>query len=234
MIIHKDFFTSSPLFHLFYPHNCIGCGSDVISNESFLCLECINDLPYTDFAMHQNNPVEKKFWGRIALASAMSEFFFSKGSMVQNMIHEFKYSGNKKAGHYFGNLMGKSLLFSNRFNIDVIVPLPLFERKEKMRGFNQAEILCNGIAEILKKPVIRNNVIRKVFTDTQTKKHRIERWKNVEGIFFVTDPNELEGRHILLVDDVITTGATIDACATEILKIKGVTLSVASLAIAGN
>jgi ComF family protein len=164
----------------------------------------------------------------------MSEFYFSKGSMVQNMIHEFKYRGNKKAGHYFGNLIGKSLLFSNRFNIDVIVPLPLFERKEKMRGFNQAEILCNGIAEILKKPVIRNNVIRKVFTDTQTKKHRVERWKNVEGIFSVTDPGELESRHILLVDDVITTGATIDACGTEILKIKDVTLSVASLAIAGN
>lgn len=184
--------------------------------------------------MHQNNPVEKKFWGRIALASAMSEFYFSKGSMVQNMIHEFKYRGNKKAGHFFGNLVGKSLLNSNRFNIDVIVPLPLFERKEKMRGFNQAEILCNGIAEILKKPVIKNNVVRKVFTDTQTKKHRIERWKNVEDIFYVNNPEELESRHILLVDDVITTGATIDACGTEILKIKDVTLSVASLAIAGS
>ena len=225
--------TTSPLFHLLYPHNCIGCGSDVISNENFLCLECLNDLPYTHFAMHKNNPVEKKFWGRIALASAMSEFYFSKGSMVQNMIHEFKYRGNKKAGHFFGNIMGKSLLNSNRFNIDVIVPLPLFERKEKIRGFNQAEILCNGIAEILNKPVATNNVIRKVFTDTQTKKHRIERWKNVEGIFYVNSPKELEGRHILLVDDVITTGATIDACGTEILKIKDITLSVASLAVAG-
>ena len=226
-------FTSSPLFHLFYPHNCIGCGSDVIQNENFLCLDCINDLPYTNFAMHANNPVEKKFWGRIALASAMSEFYFSKGSMVQNMIHEFKYRGNKKAGNYFGNLMGKSLLNSNRFsNIDVIIPLPLFERKEKLRGFNQAEILCNGIAEIINKPVIKKNVIRKVFTETQTKKHRIERWKNVEGIFYITDPQSLEGKNILLVDDVITTGATIDGCGTEILKIKNVTLSVASLAIA--
>ncbi len=176
--------------------------------------------------------MEKKFWGRIALASAMSELYFSKGSMVQNMIHEFKYRGNKKAGHFFGNLMGKSLLNSNRFSIDVIIPLPLFERKEKLRGFNQAEILCNGIGEILNKPVVKNNVIRKVFTETQTKKHRIERWKNVEGIFYVSNPKELEGRHILLVDDVITTGATIDACATEILKIKNITLSVASLAIA--
>ena len=225
--------TSSPLFHLFYPHNCIGCGSDVIQNENFLCLDCINDLPHTNFALHKNNPVEKKFWGRIALASAMSEFYFSKGTIVQNMIHEFKYRGNKKAGNYFGNLMGKSLLKSNRFsNIDVIIPLPLFERKEKMRGFNQAEILCNGIAEVINKPVIKKNVIRKVFTETQTKKHRVDRWKNVEGIFHVTDPQSLEGKNILLVDDVITTGATIDACGTEILKIKNVTLSVASLAFA--
>lgn len=233
--MNKLFFTSSPLFHLFYPHNCIGCGSDVIQNDNFLCLECINDLPHTNFAMHQNNPVEKKFWGRIPLSSAMSEFYFSKGSMVQNMIHEFKYHGNKKAGYYFGKLMGKSLLNSNRFaNIEAIIPLPLFERKEKMRGFNQAEVLCDGIAEIINKPVIKKNVIRKVFTETQTKKHRAERWKNVEGIFYVIDPPSLEGKHILLIDDVITTGATIDACGTEILKIKNVTLSVASLAIATN
>ena len=226
--------TSSPLFHLFYPHNCIGCGSDVISEENFLCLKCINDLPHTNFAMHKNNAVEKKFWGRIAVASAMSEFYFSKGSIVQNMIHEFKYRGNKKAGKYFGNIMGKSLLNSTRFNIDIIIPLPLFERKEKMRGFNQAEILCNGISEIINKPVISKNLIRKVGTETQTKKHRIERWKNVDGIFYVQEPKQLEGKSILLVDDVITTGATIDACGTEILKIKDVKLSVASLAIAGS
>lgn len=226
------FLTSSPLFHLFYPHNCIGCGSDVINDENFLCLQCINELPHTNFAQHKNNIVEKKFWGRIALLSAMSEFYFSKGSIVQNMIHEFKYRGNKKAGHYFGKLMGKSLLESNRFNVDIIVPLPLFERKEKMRGFNQAEILCNGISEIINKPVIKKNVLRKVFTETQTKKHRLERWKNVEGIFFVKNPEVLEGKHILLVDDVITTGATIDACGSEILKIKDATLSVASFAIA--
>ncbi len=225
---------SSPVFHLLYPHTCIGCGSDVLNEENFLCLQCINELPYTNFAMQTNNPVEKLFWGRIALASATSEFHFSKGSVVQNMIHEFKYRGNQKAGHYFGRLMGKSLLESDRFNVDIIVPLPLFERKEKMRGFNQAEILCNGIAEIINKPVAAKNVIRKVFTETQTKKHRVERWKNVENIFYVKEPAKLKGKHILLVDDVITTGATIDACGTELLKIKNLTLSVASLAIAGS
>jgi ComF family protein len=204
----------------------------LIDKESFLCLDCFDDLPHTSFEQHANNPLEKKFWGRVALVSAMGLVYFSKESIVQNIIHEIKYKGNKKAGYYFGNLMGKSLLNSNRFHIDVIIPLPLFEKKEKMRGYNQSEILCHGIAEILNKPVNRNNVIRKVFTETQTKKHRVERWKNVENIFLVTNPTELEGKRILLVDDVITTGATIDACATEILKIKNVKLSVASLAVA--
>ena len=184
--------------------------------------------------MHANNPLEKKFWGRLSLTSATSELYFSKNSIVQNMIHEFKYRGNKKAGHYFGNLIGRNLLNSNRFNVDVIVPLPLFIRKEKMRGFNQAEILCNGIAEILNKPVIEKNVTRKIFTESQTKKHRTERWKNVEGIFYINDPKNLEGKHILLVDDVITTGATLEACGSEILKIAGTTLSVAALAMATN
>jgi ComF family protein len=228
----KAFFSSSSLFHFFYPHNCIGCGSDVIDKENFLCLECFDNLPQTNFAVHANNPLEKKFWGRIALVSAMSLFYFSKESIVQNMVHELKYKGNKKAGQYFGNLMGKSLLNSNRFHIDLIIPLPLFEKKEKMRGYNQSEVLCNGISEIMNKPVLKNNVIRKVFTETQTRKHRLERWKNVENIFEVTNPRELAGKHILLVDDIITTGATLDACGTEILKIKNVKLSVASFAMA--
>jgi ComF family protein len=206
----------------------------VIANENFLCLRCIHDLPVTNFAMHANNPLEKKFWGRLSLASAMSELYFSKDSIVQNMIHEFKYRGNKKAGHYFGKMIGRSLLNSIRFDIDLIVPLPLFIRKEKMRGFNQAEILCNGIAEVINKPVVTRNVTRKIFTESQTKKHRIERWQNVEGIFYINYPKALEGKHILLVDDVVTTGATLEACGADILKVTGTTLSVATLAMAAS
>ena len=228
----KSIITSSPLFHLFYPHNCVGCGSDVIGKENFLCLECINDLPYTNFALHANNPVEKIFWGRIPVTSAMSEFYFSKGSVIQNLTHEFKYKGNRKVGHYLGQLIGKSLLNSNRFNIDAIIPLPLFEKKEKRRGYNQAAILCDGIEAIMNVPQIRKNVIRIVPTETQTKKHRTERWKNVEGSFSVTQPSYLQSKHILLVDDVITTGATLEACASEILKIENVHLSIATLAMA--
>ncbi|MEO9020809.1 MAG: phosphoribosyltransferase family protein [Ginsengibacter sp.] len=229
----KNSIISSPLFHLFYPHHCIGCGSDVIDPENFLCLECINDLPHTHFAMHANNPVEKVFRGRIFVSAAMSELYFSKVSAVQNLIYELKYKGNKKAGNYLGNLIGKSLLNSNRFlHIDVLIPLPLFKIREKQRGYNQSEILCNGISEIINKPVMKNNVIRKIFTETQTRKHRTERWENVEKTFFVSDPQQLEGKHILLVDDVITTGATLESCGAEILKVNNTMLSIATLAMA--
>jgi ComF family protein len=190
-------------------------------------------LPHTGFAFHSNNPVEKIFWGRIPLAAAMSEFYFSKDSIIQNLIHEFKYRGDKQVGLYLGNTIGKSLLNSNRFSdIDVLIPLPLFSQKEFKRGFNQSSILCTGINEIMNIPVITKNVIRTVHTETQTKKGRIERWENVEKTFSVSEPAMLKGKHILLVDDVITTGATIEACGTEILKVEGVKLSVASLAMA--
>ncbi|HEY5406506.1 MAG TPA: phosphoribosyltransferase family protein [Ginsengibacter sp.] len=222
----------SPLVHFFYPHNCIGCGSDIIEKENFLCLECINDLPHTNFATHAGNPIEKIFWGRIPVTSGMSEFYFSKDSIIQNCIHEFKYRGNKKLGLYLGKMMGKSMLNSNRFsNIDYIIPLPLFTAKEFKRGFNQSSILCSGINEIMNIPMVTKNVIRIIHTETQTKKGRIQRWENVEKSFSVNDPSMLKGKHILLVDDVITTGATIEACGREILKIEGVQLSVASLAI---
>jgi ComF family protein len=223
----------SPFIHFFYPHTCIGCGSDIIEKENFLCLECINELPHTNFALHSNNPLEKFFWGRMPVTSGMSEFYFSKASAIQNCIHEFKYKGNIKLGLYLGRMMGKSILNSNRFsNIDLLIPLPLFTRKEFKRGFNQSSILCNGINEITNIPVMVNNVIRIKATETQTKKGRIERWENVEKSFSVADAETLKGKHVLLVDDVITTGATIEACGSQILKVEDAKLSIASLAFA--
>lgn len=223
----------SPLVHFLYPHTCLGCGSDVIEKENFLCLNCINDLPHTNFALHANNPVEKLFWGRIPVSAAMSEFYFSKSSIIQNLIHEFKYRGNLKVGAILGKAMGKSILNSNRFkDVDIIVPLPLFTTKERKRGFNQSAILCEAIQEITNIPIEAKNVIRVAPTETQTKKGRVERWENVEHSFSVLNPEKLIGKHILLVDDVITTGATIEACGSQILKTDGVMLSIASLAFA--
>jgi ComF family protein len=223
----------SPLVHFLYPHNCVGCGSDVLQSTNLLCLECINDLPHTNFALHPDNPAEKIFRGRLKIQAAMSEIYFSKNSVIQNCIHEFKYRGNKKMGLLLGKMMGKSLLNASRFSgIDALVPLPLFIKKELRRGFNQATILCEGIAEVTHIPLITKNVVRIAATETQTKKGRIQRWENVEKSFSIADPSALKEKHILLVDDVITTGATLEACGAEILKIQGVHLSIATLAFA--
>ena len=221
------------VMHLFYPHVCKGCGSDILEDENLLCLHCINTLPHTNFAHHANNPVEKIFWGRLPLTSAMSEFYFAKGTVIQHLVHEFKYKGNKDVGMYLGAMMGSSFMTNDRIsNIDALVPLPSYADKEHKRGFNQSAILCNGISEVMNIPVITGNVIRKRFTQTQTKKHRAERWENVRGSFEISNSSQLNGKHILLVDDVVTTGATLEACGREILNISDVRLSVATLAYA--
>ncbi len=226
---------SSPLVHFLYPHICFGCGSDTIEDGNFICLECINELPHTNFALHENNAIEKLFWGRLPIEAAMSELYFSKPSVVQNLVHEFKYRGNKNIGVYFGKMMGKSLLSSNRFNnVDAIIPLPLFYKKEMKRGFNQSAILCEGIRQVLNIPIVNKAVTRVAYTDSQTRKDRTDRWLNVEKSFAVIDKEAIKGKHILLVDDVITTAATLEACGAQILKTEGTQVSIATLCISKN
>ena len=221
----------SDTLHLFYPHICAGCGSDLLSQSNLLCLKCVTNLPQTNFAQHANNPIEKIFWGRIPLTAAHSEFYFSKDSLIQQLIHQLKYKGNIAIGNYLGELMGKTLLASNRFNtIDALIPLPLYPDKERKRGYNQAAIICDGMSAIMNVPVIKSIVLRQRYTDTQTKKHRTERWENVAGSFSIKDESKLRGKNLLLVDDVVTTGATLEACGTMMAGIDKVTLSIATLA----
>lgn len=220
--------------HLFFPHTCMGCGNDILSAAELLCLRCISHLPHTHFEKLPNNPVENIFRGRVPLHAATSQFYFSKGHLVQYLIHQLKYKGNKEAGEYLGMVMGKALLQSERFsNLDYLIPLPLYADKEFKRGYNQAEIICNGMSITMQVPVHPKNVIRKRHTDTQTKKHRTERWENVEGSFRVLYPEKLQGKNILIVDDVITTGATLEACVQCLLLVPFIKVSLASLAIAG-
>jgi ComF family protein len=220
--------------HLFYPHICTGCGSDLLEENNQLCLRCINELPHTNFAIHPNNPIEKIFWGRIPVAAAHSQFYFAKESLIQHLIHQLKYKNNTAIGFYLGELMGNTLVQSDRFNtIDYLVPLPLYADKEKKRGYNQATIICNGLSAAMQVSVLTGNVNRQRFTATQTRKHRIERWENVEGSFIINNPDALKGKRILLVDDVITTGATLEACGSILAQIEGLQLYIASLAHAG-
>lgn len=148
-------------------------------------------------------------------------------------MHQFKYHGNRELGFYLGQLMGLSLSGSNRFiYVDALLPLPLFESRERKRGFNQAAVLCEGISSVMKIPVLKDVIKRKSFTETQTRKGRMERWKNMEGKFIVSSTAPLLNKHVLLVDDVVTTGATLEACGAEILKVDGVRLSIATLCYA--
>jgi ComF family protein len=218
------------LLHLAFPHVCEGCGTDTLSKDHYLCVHCLDALPFTSYPQHADNPVEQLFWGRLPVEQAAAHYYFTKESAMQHLVHEFKYRGHKELGHYLGKLMGHSLQASARYtDIDAVVPLPLHASKEHKRGFNQALILCEGIAAVLGKSVLKDAVIRTERTESQTKKSRIERWQNMEGKFKVMDSTSLEGKHILLVDDVVTTGATLEACGQALLQVPGLRLSIATL-----
>ena len=221
------------LLHVVFPHVCDGCGSDLLNIASTLCIRCLSSLPETNFEIHPNNPVEKSFWGRLPILNAAAHLYFTKESLVQHLMHQLKYKGNKDLGLQLGRLMGTALKNAARFNeIEALVPLPLFPSKEKKRGYNQATVLCEGIAEILSLPVLDKVITRPQHTETQTKKGRIERWKNIEGKFLLTDPPAIQNKHLLLVDDVVTTGATLEACGNELLTAENVRLSVSTLCLA--
>lgn len=217
---------------MLFPHVCAGCGSDILHEATVLCMRCINAMPETNFEWHAANPVEKIFWGRLSLVNATAQFYFTKESLMQHLMHQFKYKSNRELGLQLGRIMGDQLQRSNRFNADALIPLPLFPAKEKKRGYNQAALLCQGMAEQMNIPVLDNVVIRPQHTETQTKKGRIDRWKNMEGKFILNNAVALQNKQVLLVDDVITTGATLEACGNELLKAENVKLGIAALCIA--
>ncbi len=175
------------------------------------------------------------FWGRIPLTSATAQFYFTRHSGIQQLMHELKYRGNKDLGIYLGRIMGSQLAATHRFRyVDALIPLPLFAAKEKKRGFNQAELLCRGMGEVMNVGVLKNVVSRISHTETQTKKNRTERWQNMKGRFRVNDQEALRGKHVLLVDDVVTTGATLEACGKVILEAENCRVSIATLCISSS
>ena len=220
---------------LFYPHVCAGCGDDLHGKLQLICFSCMQQLPYTDFAKIPDNQIEHIFYGRAKLQSACSIFYFSKGKIIQQLIHQLKYKGNQEIGIYLGKLMGDQLLNSGRFtNIDAIIHLPMHPDKQRKRGYNQAEILANGLSQKMNIPVLNKIILRSKTTTTQTNKQRVERWTNVDGTFDVQNKESIIGKHILLIDDVITTGATLEACSNAILSVENTTLSIAVLAHASD
>ena len=220
-------------FNLIFPVTCVACGNVLLNNERVICLSCNYNLPRTNFHLEPDNPVAVIFWGRVRIEHATAFYFFNKASKFRHLIHELKYKGRKDIGIELGKIFGYEMINSPGFRlIDLVLPVPLHKKKLRKRGFNQSECIARGISEAMNKPLDTSSVIRIVYSATQTRKTRYDRWLNVEGIFKVTDPTALSGKHILLVDDVVTTGATLEACATEILKVEVTKVSVAALAMA--
>ena len=218
---------------LFFPEVCFNCGNSLFRNEKVVCTRCALHLPETNFHRDPDNPVARVFWGRIYLQAATALYYYRKGGAVQKLIHRMKYDGHKEIGLYLGKLLGAEISKSPLFtDIDIIVPVPLHFRKQKKRGFNQAELIAEGIAEVTRIRINTKAVFREVPTDTQTKKSRYKRWDNVSEIFKLRDGHNLDGKHILVVDDVITTGATMEACLQALGAAPGTRLSAVSIAFA--
>ncbi len=219
--------------NLFYPKLCAACGAHLLQQEKFICTQCLYNLPKTSYHRINGNLVEQVFWGRAEITAATAYFFFEKESRYAKIIHQLKYCGMKEIGIEMGKIFGAELKESSRFNkVDLIIPVPLHWKKQKKRGYNQSEFIASGIAESMGKPIDTNTLYRAVETETQTRKSRYERWENVENIFRLRSADKITGKHILMVDDVITTGATLESCATTLLKEKNTKVSVATLAMA--
>ncbi len=225
--------TIKSFFSLIYPNLCCCCNQSLIGNEEIICTECQYQLPKTNFHKDRDNAVEQIFRGRVAIESAASYLYFHKGGSVQKLMHLFKYKGMHQIGSHLGKIYGNEILSSDGFSdIDIIVPVPMHPAKQRKRGYNQSEIFAKALSDSMQKPLSTKDLIKREQTGTQTKKSRFVRWENVETVFYVANSKHFENKHVLIVDDVVTTGATIESCAQKLLEIDGVKISILTLAIA--
>lgn len=219
------------LIDLFFPNLCLGCGARLVGEEEYICFNCLYHLPKTNYHLIADNPIEQRFWGRVHIVAATSYCGFDKQLTMQKLIHQLKYKGDKEIGFELGKHFGAQLAASPRFRtVDMIIPIPLHPKRKRERGYNQSEWIVWGIQKAFHRPINYKAVYRNVYTSTQTHKSRFDRWQNVSDIFVVQDIEAIKGKHILLVDDVMTTGSTLEACARKILEVEGTRVSIATLA----
>lgn len=221
------------LLSLIFPEICTGCEKTLVYGERSLCLDCILNLPRTNFHLETENPVKKIFWGRLKLEVASSFLYFTKGTRVQKIIHALKYKNDRDVGVRLGELFASELRNSCVFKeIDYLIPVPLHGSRLKKRGYNQSLEFSRGLSKISGIPVLNDLLIKKMKSDSQTRKSRFSRWKNVEMVFEIIDPGLIKGKHVLLVDDVVTTGSTLEACGQRIVEIEETKLSILTIATA--
>lgn len=217
---------------LIYPRRCEACGNVMGGSETFICTFCRASLPRSNYHLNPaNNEISRLLAGRVPVKFAAAYYLFEKGGRVQNMLHALKYAEQKTLGYHIGSLCAEE--YRERLkDMEVVIPVPLHPKKLKKRGYNQSEFFARGLAVGIEKQVDVDSLQRVVDTTTQTRKSKFQRWENVEGIFKLQDPEILKGRHVLLVDDVITTGATIEAAWLALRNVPGVSISVLSIAFA--
>ena len=215
---------------LFLPNVCACCCTGLLHGEEYVCSFCMHELPATNFHRQRDNPVAQIFWGRAPIQYVTAGYFFQKGNKIQKLVHQIKYKGQKEMGAILGRQMGQALLKSCFNDIDMIVPVPIHKKKLRRRGYNQSEWIAKGVADALDKPLDTKTLVRRFFTDSQTMKKRFDRWENVNAGFELAENENFAGKHILLIDDVITTGATLEACAHAVLAAPDTKVSMAALA----
>ena len=225
-------FLLTNLASLIYPELCVICREALIENEKFFCFPCSLKLPRTDYHLIPENQAIDRLAGKVSLVRASSYFYYSKGGVAQKLVTEIKYKGNRNLGEWIGAYIAKDMILSDFFqDIDYLVPVPLHRSKEKKRGFNQAEKIAEGIAKVTKIPLDITNVFRGKANTSQTKKGVFDRWRNTVNLFEMNNPELFAGKHILLIDDVLTTGSTLESIAQSLLKSPEVKISILTLAI---
>lgn len=219
------------LLDLVAPRLCVACGRRLSPSEQVVCVSCNMHLPRTGFHLHaEDNPMARLFWGIIPVERVAALFYFEPGSKSANVVYDLKYHNHPEIGVIMGRMIAKEFCESGFFEgIDLIVPIPLARRRQRHRGYNQSRCLAEGISQITGLPIVDDAVCRTHFEQSQTRIGRWERQENVKDVFQLKKPDTIRGRHILLIDDVVTTGATIIACARELLKASEVRLSILSL-----
>lgn len=218
---------------LLFPELCPACEASLVANEHIICSDCRYNLPYTNFHLQADNIVAQQFYGKINAEAVYALYYFNKGGKVQSLMHHFKYKGMQQIGNLLGNMAGTQLMENHIFNTaDLIIPVPLHKSRLKERGYNQSSCFANGLAQKLNAVVDDGNLQRAIATATQTHKSRFARFENMQEVFMIKHPERLMNKHVLLVDDIVTTGSTLEACGIELLKIPGLKLSIATIAYA--
>lgn len=220
------------LLNLFFPKVCLSCTAHLADNELYLCTECRHELPVTNFHFTGDDYIKKLFYGRLKLENATALLFYSKKGVVQELLHNLKYRGYQDVGLCLGEWLGAELATLEAYKaIDLVISVPLHKAKRHKRGFNQVTKFGQAIAKALDVPYSEDVLLKITNNKSQVFKNRLKRWSDYGAVFKVEDTHFLDNKHVLLVDDIITTGATIESCAAELQKAKNIKLSVATMAI---